>query len=181
MWDLNSTRLKELLTDLDEEAYFALGASEEKMPLVIAGGSAFILHEVTNRPVTHDVDILNADSRLKGIIRNYPELNGDIAAFCDAIPYNYENRLVALDIVTRAIGYYVPSLEDLAVMKLYAWRPNDIADLTNPSFLQQIDWDMLEHLVFNDHEAKASCLSERRYLEMVATYRQYARTWRARR
>ena len=151
------------------------------MPLVIAGGSAFILHEVTNRPVTHDVDILNADSRLKGIIRNYPELNGDIAAFCDAIPYNYEDRLVALDIVTRAIGYYVPSLEDLAVMKLYAWRPNDIADLTNPLFLQQIDWDMLEHLVFDDHEAKASCLSERRYLEMVATYRQYARTWRARR
>ena len=25
MWGLNSTRLKELLTDLDEEAYFALG------------------------------------------------------------------------------------------------------------------------------------------------------------
>lgn len=63
-------------------------------------------------------------------------------------------------------------------MKLYAWRPNDIADLTSADFLAKVDWKQLDYLVMDTGEARASCLSDRRYNEMLATYRHYVREWR---
>lgn len=176
--ELGIERLTKLLLDLDEEARLVFGCLEKKMPLIIVGGSAFILNRLTKRPVTHDVDILSADRRLMGIVAAYPELNGNAAAFCDTVPCNYEDRLVSLDLPTTTVAYFVPSLEDLAVMKLYAWRPNDIDDLTNTDFLAKVDWEKLDHLVMDAGEARASCLSDRRYNEMLATYRRYVCEWR---
>lgn len=173
MFEMRSAKLRQLLLEIDEEAFLRFGAQQPLMPVVIAGGSAFILSAVTNRPATHDVDVLQADQRLGELLASYQMVNSDIAAFADAIPYNFEDRLVSLGLPTRTIDYLVPSLEDLAVMKLYAWRPNDISDLTNEAFLSRVDWGRLDYLVFDPNEAHASCLSERRYLEMVATYKRY--------
>lgn len=124
------------------------------------------------------MDILSVDQRLMDIVAAYPELSGNVAAFGDTIPYRYEDRLVPLDLSTTTVAYYAPSLEDLAVMKLYAWRPNDIADLTSADFLAKVDWKQLDYLVMDAGEARASCLSDRRYNEMLATYRRYVREWR---
>ena len=178
MFEMRSTKLRQLLLEIDEEAFLRFGAQRPLMPVVIAGGSAFILREVTNRPVTHDVDVLQADGRLAELLASYPMVNGDISAFSDSIPYNYEDRLVSLGYPTKAIEYLVPSLEDLAVMKLYAWRPNDVSDLTNEAFLARVDWGLLEYLVLDPDEAHASCLSERRYQEMLATYKQFVGRYR---
>ena len=59
--ELGVKRLTKLLLDLDEEARLVFGCLEEKMTLVIVGGSAFILNRITKRAVTHDVDILSVD------------------------------------------------------------------------------------------------------------------------
>lgn len=83
-----------------------------------------------------------------------------MSAFLNCIPYNYEDRLIELPLVTNAITYYTPSLEDLAVMKLYAWRPNDISDLTSKEFLDRVDWDILHRLIFDPEEARASSPSD---------------------
>lgn len=45
--ELGVKRLTKLLLDLDEEARLVFGCLEEKMPLVIVGGSAFILNRIT--------------------------------------------------------------------------------------------------------------------------------------
>ena len=58
-------------------------------------------------------------------------------------------------------------------MKLYAWRPNDISDLTSPLVLQAMDWKLLDHLVLSEDEAKASSIIDRRYREMVDVYQRY--------
>lgn len=175
---MDKSRLENLLLSIDEEAALSLGSTEEKPRVVIAGGSAFMLHDVTRRPATHDVDILSADERIRAFLERYPEVNGAISAFCDSIPYNFEDRLVPIPLDTTAVVFLTPSLEDLAVMKLYAWRPNDQADLTSPLFLERIDWKLLDHLVYSPDEAQASSLVPRRYREMVATYEQYREEYR---
>lgn len=162
--------IRDTLLSIDEEASLTFGQPSRKFDVVIAGGSAFMLHDITKRPVTHDIDILSMDRRLAEIISHYPEVNGAMSAFLDCIPYNYEDRLIELPLVTNAIRYYTPSLEDLAVMKLYAWRPNDISDLTSREFLDRIDWDILHHLIFDPEEARASSPSDRLYGELIAAY-----------
>lgn len=139
---------------------------------------AFILRGLTRRPVTHDIDVLEVDARLQQILEGYFVVNEAVSAFSDSIPYGYEDRLEDMLPETRCVRFYAPSLEDLIVMKLYAWRPNDVADLTSDIVLQTVDWDLLERLVYAKDEAIASCLCDRRYREMVATYEQYKSRYR---
>lgn len=152
--------IRDTLLSIDEEAALTFDQPSRKFDVVIAGGSTFMLHENTKRPVTHDIDVLFMDRRLAEIISHYPEVNGAMSAFLNCIPYNYEDRLIELLLVTNAITYYTPSLEDLAVMKLYAWRPNDISDLTSKEFLDRVDWDILHRLIFEPEEARASSPSD---------------------
>ncbi len=168
-------RLVDLLLTIDEEATLLLGAKGQRYPVVIVGGSAFLLHDLTNRPTTHDVDVLSCHAALRGVLANYAAVNGAAAAYADQIPYNFEDRLVKLDLPTKTIDFMTPSVEDLAVMKLYGWRPNDQQDLESPAMLEAIDWDTLDRLVRDPDEAQASALSPRRYREMVSVYEDYAK------
>lgn len=170
-------RLQELLLNIDEEVGLTIGARDPKPALVIVGGAAFLLRDITVRQATHDVDVLQADEELRAILANYPEVNGRVAAFSDQIPYNFEDRLTRLDIGTQAIDILTPSVEDLVVMKLYAQRPNDLQDIDGAVSSGKLDWRVLEHLVMDDDEAAASCLSERRYGELVRAYEALKARW----
>ena len=55
-------------------------------------------------------------------------------------------------------------------MKLYAERPSDIQDIDGAVSAGEIDWDLLEQLVYSDDEAAASALSTRRYEEMKSAF-----------
>lgn len=175
---MDKRELFAILHDIDEEVLLSFGEPKNRSCVVIVGGSALMLRDLTQRLVTHDVDVLLADSRVREIMNAYPAVNGAVAAHADEIPYNFEDRLVEIEADTRAVRFTTPSLEDLAVMKLYAWRPNDIEDLTSTAFLHKLDWDVLDHLVHDKGEAQASALSERRYREMVHIYEEYRKEWR---
>lgn len=168
-------RLVELLLTMDEEATLLLGTDSQRFPVVIVGGSAFLLHDLTNRPATHDVDVLSCHAALRGVLANYSAVNQAVAAYADQIPYNFEDRLLRLNLPTETIDFLTPSVEDLAVMKLYGWRPNDQQDLESPAMLDAIDWEKLDRLVSDPDEAMASALSPRRYREMTSVYEDYAR------
>ena len=60
-------------------------------------------------------------------------------------------------------------------MKLYAWRDTDIDNLCNPTFASQLDWDLLEHLVYKEAPLSraADIDKDRRYQEMINTYEHY--------
>ena len=157
----------EKLLEIDEEVELTIGIQNPKPKIVIVGGAAFLLLNSTDREVTHDIDVYMADLAVAEILSRYPELNGSVAAYEDQIPYNYENRLHVLNIGSRAVDYCVPSLEDLAVMKMYADRPSDRVDVEYTARKGLIDIDVLEDLVYGEDEARASVLSPRRYGEMV--------------
>ena len=173
-------QLIHILELIDEEATLSLGdiPTSEKPCVVIVGGGAFVLRDLTSRPSTHDIDVFMVDERLREIISHYPEVNSAVMAYMDSIPYNFEDRLVQIPIQTTTIVFKTPSIEDLAVMKLYGWRPNDKADLTNNRFLEQVNWDLLDRLIYDEGESKASAITPRRYEEMVFTYEQYRKEYR---
>lgn len=170
--------LIEILLGIDEEASLTLGNVSHKPTVVIVGGAAFLLRDLTSRKVTHDIDILSIDDELKTIIGSYPEVNQSVSAYMDQIPYNFEDRLVELDIETTSVRFVVPSLEDLVIMKLYAQRPNDIQDIESAAKADLINWDLLEYLVYNDNEARASTNIERRYNEMVDAFERFKEAWK---
>lgn len=175
---MDSRELKAILLGIDEEASLSLPPLPLTSRVVLVGGSALMLRDLTTRPATHDIDVLQADSIIRTIISRYPQVNSSVQAYADHIPYNFEDRLEVLDIGARRIEYLTPALEDLAVMKLYAWRQNDIADLTSERFVQSINWALLRALVYDPNEARASVLSERRWREMAAIFEQYESRWR---
>lgn len=166
--DLTSTLLA-----IDEEASLLLGPCSQKPIVVIVGGAAFLLRDLTSRTVTHDIDILQADSLIRNILAGYPNVNGSVAAYADQIPYNFEDRLVELDLNTQVVTFVTPSTEDLVVMKLYAQRPNDMQDIESAAAKGLIDWELLDKLVMDPDEAAASALSPRRYREMVDAYARF--------
>ena len=169
------SQLVAMLVKIDEEAALVLDVVDKRFPVVIVGGSAFLLHDLTKRPTTHDVDVLSCHEALRGVISNYRAVNRAVSAYMDQIPYNFEDRLIPVGIETKAVEFLTPSFEDLAVMKLYGWRPNDREDLDSPEFLSKLDWDLLDRLVYDPEEAQASALSQRRYREMVSIYEDYAK------
>ena len=170
--DLISTLLA-----IDEEVWLLLGDRLPRPRVVVVGGAAFMLRDLTTRRVTHDIDVLQADEAVRAIIANYPQVNEQVRAFSDQIPYNFEDRLVTIPIPSKAIEFLTPCAEDLVVMKLYAQRPNDLQDIDGAASNGSIDWTLLDTLVFGEDEAKASSLIERRYDEMVRAYKDLKARW----
>lgn len=170
--------LRKTLLSIDEEASLLFDNQTERLDIILVGGGALILRELTGRTVTHDIDVFEMNARLREIISHYPEVNENASVYCSQMPYNYPDRLHELDIPTQLVRYLTPSLEDLAVMKLYAYRPNDIADLNSEEFLKALDWELLDRLVKDPDEALASTPSERSYSEMVCAYELYRKEHR---
>ncbi|MGN0262716.1 MAG: DUF6036 family nucleotidyltransferase [Eggerthellaceae bacterium] len=167
---MNKKDLVQTLLSIDEETWLTIGQRDPKPLVVIVGGAAFMLRDLTPRKVTHDIDIYAANEAIRGILRMYPQVNRSVAAYADQIPYNFEDRLTVLDIGSRAIEFVTPSVEDMVVMKLYAERPNDIQDIDGAVDADSIDWNLLERLVYDKDEAAASALSNRRYEEMKSAF-----------
>ena len=90
--------LEQTLLGIDEEAELEIGPRDDRPSVVLVGGSAFMLNDVTNRSVTHDIDVFEADRCLREIIARYPEVNGMAVTYCNQMPFNYEDRLIPLDI-----------------------------------------------------------------------------------
>ena len=154
------------LKALDEEAALIIDA---KISMIIVGGSALVLGNHLNRS-TQDIDVIDIYPELQSILENY-DVNNRSNAFSDCLAENYENRLVKLDIETKVIEYYLLSLEDLVIMKLYSDRPNDYLDITNKQILDNLNWVKLEEII-SSGEADVS-FNERRYKQFLAKYDKY--------
>ena len=160
---MKTAELVKALLDVDEEVFLLHGEINPHPTVVIVGGAAFLLRV--------------ADSVVRQVMASYPNINGAVASYGDQIPYNFEDRLVPINIPSRTIDYMTPCTEDLAVMKLYASRPNDIQDIDGAAQRGLIDWELLEKLVYDHNEASASALSPNRYKELVYFYEQFKRKW----
>ena len=139
MQRLNKENLKKTLLKIDEEFGLVDNTLKYKPVIMIVGGSAFILQDLSSRTITHDVDVLKFDASLKSILDKYNIINSQVKTYEDSLPYNYEDRLIILEIGAKNIEFISPSLEDLVVMKIYGSRPNDIQDINSKEVISKID------------------------------------------
>ena len=161
--------LRKLLLEIDEEAELELGC-EKRYSVVIVGGAAFMLDRLTDRNATRDVDVLRADEAVRAILMRHRQLNTQVQVYADRLPKGFEGRLVKISLDTATVDFYRPSAEDLAVMKLYSWRKQDRIDLMSRKFIAEVDFDLLDSLVYGEEEAMASSLTPLSYRKMTEVY-----------
>lgn len=135
---------------------------------VIVGGGALLIKNIITRG-TLDVDVLEVSKEVEELFAGF-DFNTRVKAVLDCFPYNFEDRLEIVNLQTKSIRYYTPSIEDLIVSKLYAYRPKDIEDLKKIKESNQYDKKILDKVII---EANESAVTKRRYLEMVALYQRF--------
>jgi hypothetical protein len=136
--------------------------------LVLVGGGALVLLGCLAR-ATDDLDALRFPAELLPLMEKF-DLSARVLAFEDQFAYHVDDRLVPLDLGTKAVEYYSASLEDIVASKLYSNRPKDADDVRRPEVLERLDWDRLAEVV---EDMARSKLVERRHRELLHSYRLY--------
>lgn len=180
---MNREELIAKLKRIDENVFFS-GSIETgaRASTIIVGASALLLCDLSHKSATKDVDVLKVEQSIRNIMFEDRDFNSQCSIFSQCLPYNFEDRLVKIDIETYVIDVYVPSIEDMTVMKLYRWERPDIEDLTAPEFLERLNWDQLDHLVHSPYEAAASRIADqsddRELKNLFFNYCEYEKGWR---
>ncbi len=135
---------------------------------VIVGGGALLIKNIITRG-TLDVDVLDVSIEVEELFAGF-DFNTRVKAVLDCFPYNFEDRLELVELPSKSIRYFTPSIEDLIVSKLYAYREKDIEDLRKIKDSNQFNKELLDKVVI---EARESAVTDRRYLEMVDLYKNF--------
>lgn len=175
MSEMMKEDLLERLRRLDEDAYL-LFDDDKKFEMIVVGGSALILLNSISR-ATHDIDAINVPREIVDLLDKY-DINTQAETYINNFPYNFESRLVPIDLETRKISFYTASLEDIVIAKLCSSRDTDRSDLTQETILNSIDWDLLEYLATNEDELLASILNDWRYADFKTNYDDYVGRFR---
>ena len=184
---MDKQQLIEKLVHIDKHAFQRLGGNvQQKAEAVIVGSSALLLGDLLDEDTCPWVDVdvfqVNASGEVQEAIFSEPNVNGQCQAYVLNIPYTYEDRLQRVNLPTKAIDFFIPSPEDLAVMKLYRWSEQDVMDMTSKRFLAKLDWELLEQLVYGSDGAAASRIAEpqhdRELKQMRANYKMWRKTRR---
>ncbi len=163
------------LDRLDEDTSY-LFSEENRFKIVIVGGSALVLQDYIMRS-TYDIDALLVSKELIGILNKY-DIDMRVSAYSCNFPYNFEDRLLRLNIGGRRIDFYTASLEDIVISKLYSSRLKDTIDIENENVLKEINWDLLDYLVSDEMEVKASSLNSRTFSELKQSYEEFKRRFK---
>lgn len=169
------TDLLSRLDRLDEDSSYMF-SEESRFKIVIVGGSALVLQDYIKRS-TYDIDALLVSKELTGILSKY-NIDIRVSAYSCNFPYNFEDRLLKLDIGGRRIDFYTVSLEDIVISKLYSNRLKDKIDIENDNVLNELNWELLDILVNDEMEVKASSLNNRTYSELKQSYEEYKRRFK---
>jgi hypothetical protein len=163
---MDAQNLLEQLVAFDKAV--ALELPGQRFRVIIVGGCALVLLGYLDR-ATYDIDALSFPPALTRLMSSF-DINGRVASYSDQFAYNLEDRMVRLDIPTKAVEFFVASLEDLVASKLYSDRDIDQADIRRPEILSVLDWAKLAEVI---DDMKGSMLIERRYNDMLSNYREY--------
>ena len=113
---------------------------KEPVSIIICGGAAGILEHEFNRS-TLDIDIIHSLPRLielqniRKLIAEQHDLsdqwlNDGAKGFIDYLPNDFQSRLIPVKVKFYKLKASVLGMADLLVMKLAAFRPEDILDIS---------------------------------------------------
>mgnify|MGYP002344267270 CR=1 FL=1 len=118
---------------------------DEKVELILVGGSALLIKGIINR-ATLDIDTyLINDNKIRNILKEY-NINDD-AGRVMTICSDFDDRLEKINLPLEKINLYTLSDYDLIISKIGSQRPKDFEDISNPKLLEKINFDKLEELL----------------------------------
>lgn len=163
---MGCAELKDRLLEFDRAV--ALTFPGRAFGLVLVGGGAMALLGCLARP-TDDLDALRFDAELVPLMEQY-DISGRVVAYENHFGYHVDDRVVPLDLETRAVRVFTASLEDIVASKLYSARDTDAVDVRRPEVLAALDWSALDAVAADMTDSR---LSDRRHAEFLGTYRAY--------
>jgi len=164
---MGESELRQRLVAFDREVAFIY--PNRKFHLVLVGGGALMLLGHLSR-VTDDMDALKCSPELLELMEKYDINNRVAGPYGDHFPYNWEDRLVPLDVETKAVACYAASLEDIVASKLCSQRPQDEFDVRRPEVTGAVDWDLLAVVALG---MEASQLNPQRHRDFMHNYDSY--------
>ena len=170
---MNREEMLNKLKDLDDKASKILPEGN-RIFMTVVGGGALILGGFLSRATT-DIDIIDRYDELQALL-NKNDVNNRSNAFVDCLAENYQDRLVKLDLETKVIDYYLLSLEDLVIMKLFSDRLKDYVDITSDEVINNLNWDLLDNIITSG-EADVS-FNQRRYSLFLEKYEKYKKEFK---
>jgi len=123
------------------------------------------------------MEVLDNSMILRGLMPTYDMYNR-LEHYMDILPNNFAQRLNKLDLGTDCIDYYITSLEDTIVTKLFSSAPEDYLDIIRPEVVEAIDWDILNHLATSEEEAAKDEADNKLFIEFFRKYYEYERKYR---
>ena len=161
----------DLLKDFDNQVVQKLGLPKSKYSAYIVGGAAIILRGL-NEKKTADIDLIEVSSVLTNFLRDYGDgtINDRADTCISDFSCDFYDRALRLNIGTKAINFYVISLEDVIISKLATPRTKDRIDIRREDVIKKVNWDLLDVLV-KEHAKFA--LNKMRGSILLAQYKEY--------
>ena len=161
---------------LDDDL-LSISTGERRVEIIIVGGSALMmLGLVGNERMTTDIDVLEAEKQLDDLLERY-DMNQYVSTYRYRMPENWYVRRQRIPFSGMVLDIYAPSNEDLAIMKLDAYRDVDINDLHEMVANGELDLEKLRLIISDDTELRVSYKDEdewETFLSRFAALRAYA-------
>ena len=141
------------LEQLDNDLLSILG-DKKRVELIIVGGSALmLLGLVGDARMTTDIDILEAERQVESLLERY-DMNQYVSTFRFRLPEKWPERRQRIPFSGITLEVFAPSNEDLAIMKLDAYREIDQCDLREMIQNNEIDLTKLQSIIIDDTELR---------------------------
>ena len=114
-----------------------------RIRMEIVGSSSLMMNRV-NVGLTEDIDVIRISRIIDETLLKKYDMNTRVVAMENYLPYNYQDRLIKLDMNTYIIDYFHLSLEDAIVAKIVAARAKDDFHLQTKSIAKNVDWKQLK-------------------------------------
>lgn len=171
---ITKNELLNRLHRFDEEIFLLALEKEDtevRFRMDIVGSSCLLLNEI-NVPATQDIDVIRHNIRLDEKILYKYDMNTRSTTMENYLPYNYQDRMIKLNIETKIVDYYYLSLEDVIVAKIVAAREKDDAHLNSNNLVSKIHWPTLKMCM---NEMRYSLLNIKDFDWMVIRYNDFVK------
>jgi hypothetical protein len=166
MTEFGKAGITERLELLDDDLLSSTddGAKQE---ISIVGGSALMLLGLSvDSRVTTDIDVMEASRQAESLLERY-DMNQDVTTFRFRLPENWKSRRCRIPFAGAALEVYSPSPEDLAILKLDAYRDVDRADLKDMLMSGKLNLTRLQGIVDDDAELRVNFDDENEWREFL--------------
>lgn len=142
--------------------------------MTIVGGSALIVGKLIGESrTTQDIDVLESDDAAIQYFDLF-DMNTDVNTFIYSMPTGWAKRKRMIPEPWETLRVYIPSAEDLFIMKLISSRRSDFEDLAQLVTLGTVDLGRVE-LILDDPCEVAINLSGERFSELLNSWNQFKR------